>query len=305
MNQDIGKQCDKDYRTDRSGFLARARWHQSAFRARKLAVPFDDYGNYLQQADAEKGFNFYDDFDIFKAVKDRYPNYSKPLYANMLRSEHIPFNLFIPFMTDYKYAVNVFNVMLNGTIGSIDRIKIEYAPSPSSKYLNDRTSFDACIWYTHVNGKKGVIGVEVKYTEHDYPLKAGSTEEGKIEDRQSIYYKTALHCGLFDPEHFNKLASDRFRQIWRNQLLGERMLIVDPEKYNHFHSLTIYPEGNLHFVEASKDYLQLLISNNLKFLPVTYESFLQACQRFLPDQRFQKWIDYLRERYIVDQLSDD
>lgn len=92
----IGKQYPNDKLTDTTGFLADARFHQSKYRASKLCIPYEDYGNYLTKADALKGLNFYDDFGVFDEVKKRYPNYSKPLYSNMLRSEHIGFNLFIP-----------------------------------------------------------------------------------------------------------------------------------------------------------------------------------------------------------------
>lgn len=299
MTQETGRQYDKDHRIDPTGFLARARWHQSVYRAGKLTVPPGDYGNYLQEADAQKGLNFYDDFEVFDAVKQRYHGYIDPLYANMLRSEHIPFNLFIPFRSNPDYAMKVFNNLFGGGIASINQIKIEYAPSPSSMYLDDKTSFDSYIEYTHSDGRQGIIGIEVKYTEQGYTLSSGSKQEREIQNKESIYYRTSVQCGLFNPDDFDMLASDRFRQIWRNHLLGESMLIVAPDKYAHFTSMIVFPEGNLHFVEASKEYMAMLQSNDLKFLPVTYEQFLVACQKHVPDQRFQRWIDYLRVRYIV------
>jgi len=45
--QEIGQQYPKDDRTDPSGFLRRARFHQSIFRAKYLDLLFDTYGNYL------------------------------------------------------------------------------------------------------------------------------------------------------------------------------------------------------------------------------------------------------------------
>jgi len=89
MFQPIGLQYTKDQSIDKTGFLAKARLHQSKYRATQLNVPFDTYGNYLSKPDAAIGLNFYEDFDIFKVVKKRYPNYNKQLLANMLRSEHI------------------------------------------------------------------------------------------------------------------------------------------------------------------------------------------------------------------------
>ena len=56
MNEN-GKQYPKDDRTDPSGFLKRARQHQSDFRLNYLELPYDTYGNYLTKCDGEKGKN--------------------------------------------------------------------------------------------------------------------------------------------------------------------------------------------------------------------------------------------------------
>jgi len=106
--QEIGEQYPKDYRTDPSGFLKRARRHQSEFRAKNLDLSFDTYGNYLTKEDGGKGKNFYEGFEIFEAVRNRYKNYNKSLYSNMLRSEHIPFNFFVPLDKDRDYCKMVF-----------------------------------------------------------------------------------------------------------------------------------------------------------------------------------------------------
>ena len=133
--QDIGRQYSKDDLTDKSGFLRKARLHQSKYRANILNVPCDKFGNYLTEEDGRKGKNFYDGFKIFDAVKD-YRDYNKPLYSNMLRSEHIPFNLFIPFNQGNHtkaFLKNVLNAFFNNTIQSIEKIKIEYASSAKGK----------------------------------------------------------------------------------------------------------------------------------------------------------------------------
>jgi len=300
MLQEIGQQYDKDRLTDKTGFLGKARLHQSKYRAFNLNVSFDKFGNYLTKDVALTGLNFYDDFEIFREVKKRYPKYSKPLYANMLRSEHISFNLFVPFKSDLDFGKRVFNDLLSNQIHSIDKIEIEYAPSPADKYLNDKTSFDAYIEYTHIDSQKGIIGIEVKYTEHEYPLKSGSKQEQDINDRNSKYYKISEQCKLYRPDTIAQLITDKFRQIWRNQLLGESIIIEDKDKYKHFTSLTIFPKGNLHFIETSKEYSEMLTTNNDRFVPVTYEDFLTVCDRHKPNDRFAKWLDYLKKRYIIE-----
>ena len=231
--QEIGHQYSKDDRTDPSGFLRRARLHQSVFRAKYLDLPFDTYGNYLTKEDGEKGKNFYDGFEIFAAVK-KYRKYNKPLYSNLLRSEHIPFNIFIPLDKDKNYCKNVIADILKSNIISIDKIEIEYAPKPKEKYLNDGTSFDAYIEYTNFDGTKGMIGIEVKYTEREYKLQANSKQEKDINDKNSLYFSVTNNCGLYKANAIEVLPTDNFRQVWRNHILGESILLTDSDKFQHF-----------------------------------------------------------------------
>jgi hypothetical protein len=300
MQQEIGQQYMKDNAEDPSGFLAKARLYQSRYRATVLDVPCDEYGNHLQRADAwDKGLNFYDDFGIFGAVKERYPKYSKPLYANMLRSEHIPFNLFIPLQKAPDYSRVVLAELMDLPIRSVENIRIEYAPKPAEKYLNDKTSFDAYVEYLHEDEMKGILGIEVKYTEREYRLIPDSKEHEDINDSHSKYFSVTEESGLYKSYSIPLLKTDRFRQIWRNQLLGESILLEDKDEFKHFTSVTIYPEGNTHFVEASREYMDQLARNDRKFVPVTYERVLAVCEKHCPDERYVKWIEYMRERYIV------
>jgi len=269
--QEIGKQYIKDDKTDTSGFLKRARLHQSVFRANNLDLPCDTYGNYLTKEDGENGKNFYEDFGIFDAVK-KYRKYNKPLYSNLLRSEHIPFNFFIPLDKDRIYCKKIVSDILKSNISSIDRIEIEYAPKPKEKYLNDGTSFDAYIEYTNVDDSKGMIGIEVKYTEKEYKLETNS---------------------------ISVLPTDNFRQIWRNHILGESILIVDSHKFKHFTSLTLFPADNEHFSKTSKEYVDLLVNNDNKFIAFTYEDFFALLRKHCPGSDYEKWINYLTTRYIV------
>lgn len=97
----------------------------------------------------------------------------------------------------------------------------------------------------------------------------------------------------------NIMLTDIYRQIWRNQLLAESIRLVHNDKFKHSSSLTFYPEGNGHFTETSEKYLAMLLNKNNKFVPVTYENFLIACNKHCPDSEFKSWIDYLSDRYII------
>jgi len=104
----------------------------------------------------------------------------------MLRSEHIPFNLFVPLEKNKAFFMDVFNEVLNNKISSIDLLLIEYAPQPRENYLKDRTSFDVYIEYSCKDNSKGIIGIEIKYTERSYNI--GQKEQAETENQESIYY---------------------------------------------------------------------------------------------------------------------
>ena len=296
--QKPGEQYSKDDKTDPTGFLRRARLHQSAFRAEYLNLPFDTYGNYLTKEDGEKGNNFYDGFGIFDAVKN-YCKYNKQLYSNLLRSEHIPFNFFIPLDKNRDYCKAVLSKILNTSILSINEIKIEYAPKPKKNYLNDRTSFDVYIEYSNPDGTKGIVGIEVKYTEKEYKLQSSSKQKQNISEKSSPYYTVTNNCQVYKPDAISVLVTDKFRQLWRNQILGESILLSDRDIFQYFTSLILYPSGNSHFKKTSKEYIELLTSNNNKFIALTYEDFFELLTKYCPDTKYSYWINYLRTRYIV------
>ena len=126
-----GKQYENgDDKFDSYGFKKKARKHQSIYRLDILKLPeYENYGNRLCKKDAKNGFNFYNGFGIFEEVL----NYQKfnenkyqALFQDMLCSEHIPFNFFVPFYENRNLLKNVFNEILKNIIYSIDLIKIEY-----------------------------------------------------------------------------------------------------------------------------------------------------------------------------------
>lgn len=295
----IGEQYHKDDFYDKSGFRKNARLHQSKYRAEILNVDFDEYGNRLTDEDGRKGLNFFNGFSVFEEVKRRYPDFKKPLYCDMLRSEHIPFNLFIPLKYNLDYCRDVFNEFLSKTIKNIYRIEIEHAPKRKENYLNDNTSFDAYFEYTHTDNSKGILGIEVKYTEHEYSLKKGSKEERFIKDKKSPYHTVTAASKLYKSGTIDFLIKDRFRQVWRNQMLGESILLKDNNKFNHFTSLTFFPSDNTHFSEVSKEYVSFLKKKDNIFCPVTFENYIELLNKYFTNTKYIEWIDYLSDRYII------
>lgn len=293
MRLDIGPQYKKD-----DLFKAKARLHQSIFRAGFLRADYKDYGNRLAIDDALLGMNFYLGFDgLFDEVKARYPLGYTELYYDMLRSEHIPFNLFIPLKQEKLLGAGILNHFLGNSIDTILRIYIEYVPKPKENYLNDKTAFDVFIEYKHIDGSNGCLGIEVKYTEQEYPC--GKKEQLEISNELSIYNQLTKRIGIYSNEALELLKTPKYKQVWRNQLLGERFIEIN-SSFRHFTSLMVFPKNNTHFLQVCKDYVSFLKEEySNRFLAITFEDFIEAGNSVAKRDSQKFWLIYLKARYII------
>ena len=283
-------------------FKERARRHQIRFREDVLKVGYNESETILKDIDAQQGLIFFDGFRIFEAAQARYPHYKlqQACFANMLRSEHIPFNFFIPISKKPEFARAILNSFLGGAINVITDIRIEYTPDPE-KALPGKTSFDVFIEYRHAKRGYGILGIEVKYTEKEYPLMKGSKESREINLETSVYNTLTVKSGLYRQETIPLLKTDKFRQIWSNQLLGESMTKkINPEsKYEYFTSVILYPAGNEHFSTVIPQYKEFLLpGNESSFFGITYEEFIKAAKPHTDDAEFIRWLQYLEDRYL-------
>ena len=256
----------------------------------------------LTPADAARLMNFVPEYheEIGKALcedRGKIPA-DFGLMANMLRSEHVPWNIFVPMMTDLKAASTCFSEMLpHRDINIICNWKIEYAPNT----IQDKTAFDVYVEYKTSKEETGVIGIEVKYTEEGYSV--GNKEFAMMQNPASAYSVMTRNSGCFvnnDPMQFN---NPDFNQLWRNHLLGLAMLQQGQADY--FDSLTLYPSGNTHFHSSSSHigvieaYKKLLTEKGKDtFHAITYEAFFNVLRKHYKSDRNMSWLNYLGTRYI-------
>jgi hypothetical protein len=292
---DFGPQCAGD-----RDFKARARLHQSRFRVESLGLPdFADYGSRLAKADALAGANFYQAWDgLFARVQSRYALGYKKLYWDMLASDNVPFNFFLPLGDELELA-GAFVSHLLGEAVTTTRIKVEWAPRPKEQYLGDSTSFDVFIAYRTEGGAEGAVGVEVKYTEGEYGW--GPTERKRLLDDGSLYNQVHRKSGIYVDGAQSALCTKRLKQVWRNQLLGEAMLQHPKKTLARFTSMLLYPGGNRHFAEVASEYQQLLRPDvpATHFVALTYETFIAFFRAQDLSPKVSGWLDYLDRRYIV------
>ena len=288
---DIGIQYKPD-----DEFKSKARLFQSTYRTEVLEVEFQDYGNRLTDFDAEALLNYYDKLNSREVLRQRYPNYSRKRDADLLRSEHIPFNLLAPLDADHDTATKIIFNAWNIDCIEIQAIEIEYAPLPKENYLNDGTAFDTYIKVLLKNGNTCGIGIEVKYTEQSYPI--GKTESINISNHDSLYWKTARASGVFINPDNEIFGTDEFRQIWRNHLLGLKMIQVGD--IDEFYSITLFPNDNNHFHHVIPEYIAQLKDESKPYLiGCTFEKFISSIQG---PPKFEEWKKWLNRRYIINNL---
>jgi len=274
-----------------------ARKHQSAHRANVLNVPYDKYGNMLQEKDAREGLNFYREYGVFDAVKKRYPVYDKQLYANLLRSEHIPFNMFVPFRAESALFASVMAQAVGVNVVAVKSIEVECAPEPASEYLNDKTAFDVFCDCEDATGGKFFLGIEVKYTEREYRME--KKEAKYCSDPQSPYNRITTQTSLYRPEIRDALKTDAFRQVWRNHLLAESIILANKLNYRYYKSIILYPSDNTHISNVVNDYKKLLSDQRAEtFAGITFEEFFLLIDRYAESPGAKDWAAYLKRRYI-------
>ena len=300
QNHELKMRKGKTYRYD-DEFKKKTRAHQFAYRENVLNDFYDEKNPQviLSPDAAKQGLIFCETYR--ELIKSKVKSFKfSALFSNMLRSEHIPYNIFTPMEEDMSATTALFNEIIGGGISKINRIQIEFAgDADKSEYLNDGTSFDTFIEYLSIDGSIGGIGIEVKYTENGYRI--GDKEKKDIENPNGTYRQVSEESNYFisslDTKSFIK--ANHLRQIWRNHILGYSMLKKGEIK--RFHYIHLYPEGNRHFHKyAVPEYKQLLTEQGRNsFIDLTYESLFKLIDSHFKQEKQKEWLEYLRKRYIV------
>lgn len=273
-----------------------------------------EYKHILSKEDSENGYNFY----CFKTLewselqnwaddntgyikKSKKVDFKGEGLRNMLRSEHIPYNMFFPLAKINNSNPELIKRFLeklipNINISLVSKIRIEYASeTDKNKLLNDNTSFDAYIEYNDGNKKCG-LGIELKYTEKSYPY--GNTEEHNLFDVNSKYNQLAekSNCFISKLYKLSKPELKTIKQLYRNHLLG--LKLVDISYLENFNSVHIYPEGNIYQKIACDKYANNLSAKGKEsFNTITFERFVIEAKEIFGNQN---WIEYIEKRYLFE-----
>jgi uncharacterized protein with HEPN domain len=179
-------------------------------------------GNYLAPEPAAKGANFLNPA-IYAAARRRVAQREpgdvideRRLLHNLLTSQVLCLNFFLPQSLDLTLATTIWREILPGSVARVDWVKVEHSPgrSDATKGTGDRSAFDACVGYTHNDGRQGVLAIETKYTDSFSPP-AGEPARRHEE--------LARRSGLFTSDGWTAVLRMPTQQLWRTHLLAETM----------------------------------------------------------------------------------
>ena len=225
--------------TDADSLTRRCRLLQSWYRVEVLGLsecgPFRVGGRLVGSSlvgGEASGKNFISEVALAYArqrVADKVDNRSLlieeyRLFNNMLSSQPMCFNLFSDIraavLADEPAGTDVLAAVFRSSpIAKVRDVVVEMIPTPTDEYIDDKTAFDAAVFYDDADDQPCLASIETKYTD-----KLGKNPA----NRPAMQFALAERIGLFTEEglaHYKKMRTVRkreqngFDQIARNLLL--------------------------------------------------------------------------------------
>ena len=209
------------------------------------------------------------------------------LWADLLWSPALAFNLFGDLASDLALADRAVHAWWPDTPGVINEVRFSHSPGwLDPTYLNSLRVFDAAFVLDLPDGKRGVIGVDVKYHE------AAKAETPKPENMWR-YREVLERSGIFSPNAIDAVRRSTLSVTWLEHLLVLSMVQHESEEWGWGRYVVLHPEGNPDHGDICERYGALLTDRST-FDSMTLEHLLRS--RTLPG----KTVKALRERYIAE-----
>lgn len=191
------------------------------------------------------------------------------LYADLLSSMPMCFNLFGPLWADPERAALAVRNWWPDAPGQLSTIRFEWSPGRQvpGRYLENRTACDVAFELAAPDGRRSLVGVETKYHEHCKPEAAPSA------DRVRRYLEVVGQCDIFRSGAVDALLGTRLQQIFLDHLLVLSFLHDRTARYDWVKFVLVHPERNPSFANAGREYAELL-SDASTFEVRTLESIL-------------------------------
>jgi hypothetical protein len=285
-------------------FKRRARLHQARWReanghpmgSQKIKGTARRVGSRLESAYAKQTMANFLSPGVRQAMIDRVRK-KEPLqtfntdllYADLLSSLPLSFNLFGELAMDPRRAEAAVAAWWPQLSAANIAVRLQHSPGRDDpRYLNDRTAFDAAVYYETPAARRGIIGISTKYAEH------ASKEKAPVAARLARYEEVTRKAKVFHPEWRDAVVGTDLQSIWIEHLLVLAMLQGrGSARYAEGRLVLVVPEQNVSFRSAAERYAAVL-SDHATFEVRTLEALLDAAASVLP----ARLLDDLRQRYL-------
>ena len=194
------------------------------------------------------------------------------LYANLLSSMPLCFNLLGPLALDLDLATRVLQPLLPSFVGTVRSISFEHSPGRGDPgYLNDGTAFDAVADVITPDGEPATVFIELKYSEG---------MSGPAATPRPRYDEASRQVRLFHDPDASELRTVALEQLWREHMLAQ--LAVDRGAANKALFVAIGPRLNRRVAAAFRLYADQLADTEpedelrVPFVPLTLEAVIEA-----------------------------
>lgn len=325
----MSKEENEIYTTGNS-FRAVAEAKARHYRVNELKLSdFGSYGHILSDNNAQKGMNFLPTLrnEIFEEVNKRNKKGKgvdiDRTTKNMLASQAMCFNLFVPLNRNKKLASMFFEQLL-GDVSEITE-NIEYEYTPSKLIFNDQSGkggvdCDALLTYKNKQGNSSILVIETKYVEPEFSIcgfrKYNQNDlcpkETIVNDDYSNcryhfkkkynYWKVAEESNLFKMEVILKNPcpfGGYLWQLWTNISLA--YAIAKDKGIKDFNYAVICHEKNDKLTNDGKTFEEFrnLLKDPTKLKVIYLSDIKNAIEKFEPDFPSEKWIKEFVNRYCI------
>lgn len=220
------------------------------------------------------------------------------LRHNLLSSMPLCFNLFGTLRSEDRRTpfLALFQHLFDPAATGISDVVCEWAPGQVLGNLDDRTAFDAVVFYERADGP-AFLGIETKYTE---PFSQATSDL----DRRPRYRDVTTGSGWFSdrPGALDRLNTRAANQLWRNLLLAAALDDGGSKGRGAVVVVALDGDGGAaKALDAVSAELEPEFADRLG--SVTLESIVAAVPAVAPD--LQGWADRFGRRYLDVRQPDD
>ncbi|WP_232493632.1 PGN_0703 family putative restriction endonuclease [Novosphingobium kaempferiae] len=217
------------------------------------------------------------------------------LWTNLLSSHPLVFNALGPLRLDPELATAMLRAMFPDLAdATADTVLFEHSPGRGAADLTeDHTAWDAAITYARADGTKGVIAIEMKYSESGWE---------PIKELRKRYADLMPAAGLFIDPMAPELRKRPIQQLMREHVLLQSAIMRGDYAEGRF--VVILPELNTPMQRACQRYAGQLADpteGKASFSTLNLEAFI-GLMRSNGDEDYA---DDLRHRYCAWEYIDE